>query len=121
MGLTARSFTRVKYSSDDGDVKFIRVRNDVRAATSSWNTEPTGTADDKDSAIISKSTRRSGQRPRYFLYGCTLSLSGISTTLYLKVAVLQLANYNAPPGGSDTVTFGGQVYNRVKSVAEDND
>lgn len=121
MGLTARSFTRLKYVSDDGDIKIIRVRNDVRAATSSWNVETSSTADDADRAIISKSTRRAGQRPRYFLYSCELSGSGISTVLYLKIAVLQAVTFTTPPAGSDSVTFDGRVFNRIKAIAEDND
>ena len=121
MGLLSRSFTDLKYESDDGDIKKIRQRNDIRAATSSWNTEPTGSIDDADRAIISKSTRRAGQRPRHFVYKLTLSGSGIATILTLRVPVLDPDNFETPPAGSDSVTLDGRTFIRSKSVAEDND
>lgn len=122
MPLISRKTISTFYVADDADVKRIRLKKAIVDLTA-WNTPPTGitAASDADSAIISKSTRRAGCRPRYFLYAATPEASGIYTTLYLKVPVLNPANFTTPPSGSASFAYLGLTYNLVKAIKEDND
>jgi hypothetical protein len=119
MGLLANSYSMLKYEGDDSDIKLLKQKTALRTATSSWNPEPTDDVTDSDHCIISKSSRRAGQRPRYFLYSSKITSGLITTTLYLKVAVLTTAVFVGTPEA--TITYNSQTYNFLKKVTEDND
>ncbi len=121
MPLVANRMVNLKYEQDNLDVARIRVRKAIHDLVSTWNTEPDNAINDPQSVIISKGTKRSGTRARYFLYTSNQESGSISTILSIKIAILKKENFDTPPTGSNSFTYKGLTYTLAKKIGEDND
>ncbi len=105
---------KVKYEADDGDIKTITI-NEGDQLWAGANPEPTGAANDNDSARgIGSSRRKLGERVRYATFSTKISVtdtgSNISVTkIYRKsIPILTKAAYGVGPFGP-SANFPGKI------------
>lgn len=67
MGIT-RTFDYYKYEGENGDIKVVRMDVALQQAVAGWNNQPAGSKSDKDTARVTGSRKRIGQRVRQGRY-----------------------------------------------------
>lgn len=118
--MSAGSFTRSKYESNNGDIHPIRVQPETLTAQfgSTANSAPAGAINNPISARVSNGNRQFGLKPRTatITFGASPP-TGYKAEAYIRIPILQESLWNTLSNGT-TLTYLGSAATVVGTSPE---